>query len=60
MGQVNLCVETINPSCGGGGGDVAGEAGGGGGEGLGRIDVGVCCTRGARSRRWCGVAYFFT
>ena len=23
MGQVNLCVETINPSCGGGGGNVA-------------------------------------
>ena len=22
--------------------------------GLGRIDVGVCYTRGARSRRWCG------
>ena len=21
---------------------------------LGRIDVGVCYTRGARSRRWCG------
>ena len=31
MGQVNLCVETINISCGGGGGDVAGGAGGGGG-----------------------------
>ena len=34
MGQVNLCVETINPSCGGGGGGVAGEAGGGGGKGF--------------------------
>ena len=22
---------------------------------LGRIDVGVCYTRGARSRRWCGL-----
>ena len=21
---------------------------------LGRIDVGICYTRGARSRRWCG------
>ena len=31
MGQVSLCVETMNPSCGGGGGNVAGEAGGGGG-----------------------------
>ena len=31
VGQVNLCVETINPSCGGGGRKVAGEAGGGGG-----------------------------
>ena len=35
------------------------EGGGGlGGEefptGLGRVDVGVCYTRGARSRRWCG------
>ena len=29
MGQVNLCVETINISCGGGGGNVAGGAGGG-------------------------------
>ena len=26
----------------------------GGGRALGRIDVGVCYTRGARSRRWCG------
>ena len=24
------------------------------GRALGRIDVGVCHTRGARSRRWCG------
>ena len=24
------------------------------GRALGRIDVGVCYTRGARSRRWCG------
>ena len=31
MGQVNLCVETINISCGGGEGIVAGGAGGGGG-----------------------------
>ena len=34
------------------------ERGGGcrgrGGGALGRIDVGVCYTRGARSRRWCG------
>ena len=28
MGQVNLCAETINPSCVGGGGNVAGGAGG--------------------------------
>ena len=49
MGQVNLCMETINPSCGGGGGECAG-----GGRALGRIYVGVCYTRGARSRRWCG------
>ena len=31
MGQVSVCVETMNPSCGGGGGNVAGEAGGRGG-----------------------------
>ena len=42
-----------------------GEGGGAGGRGgrcrkdfentsSGRIDVGVCYTRGARSRRWCG------
>ena len=30
MGQVILCVETVNPSCRGGGGNVTGEAGGGG------------------------------
>ena len=54
MGQVNLCVETTNSSCGGGGGNVAGGTGGGGGRALGRIYVGVCYTRGARSRRWCG------
>ena len=29
MGQVNLCVETINISCGVGGGDVAGGGEGG-------------------------------
>ena len=50
VGQHNLCVETINHSCGEGGG----EEGGGGGRALGRIDVGVCYTRGARFRRWCG------
>ena len=32
---------------------MAGGAGGGGGGALSRIDVGVCYTRGARSRRWC-------
>ena len=49
MGQVNSCVETINPSCGGGGGNV--EVG----KALGRIHVGVCYTPGgARPRRWCG------
>ena len=53
MGQVNLCVETLNPSRGGGGGGVAGGAESEGGRALGRIDVGVCFTRGARSRRWC-------
>ena len=37
-----------------------GAAGGGGGRALGRIDVGVCYTRGARSRRWCGLYIFFT
>ena len=31
-----------------------GRCGGGGERVLGRIDVGVCHTRGARSRRWCG------
>ena len=25
MGQLNLCVETINPSCEGGGGNMAGR-----------------------------------
>ena len=30
MGQVNSCVETINPPCGGGEGDVAGGRGVGG------------------------------
>ena len=54
MGQVYLCVETINISCGGGGAMWRGGARGGGGRALGRIDVGVCDTRGARSRRWCG------
>ena len=54
MGQVNLCVETINPSCGGGGRNVAGEARSGGGRALGHTDVGVCYTHGASSRRWCG------
>ena len=45
----------------GGGGGVGGWGGGWGGGGevggeraLGRIDVGVCYTGGARSRRWCG------
>ena len=48
MGPLNLCVETINPSCcGGAGANVAGGA-------LGRIVVGICYTRGARSRPWCG------
>ena len=28
MGQLNLCVESVNPSCGGGGGEVAGRGGG--------------------------------
>ena len=33
VGQVYLCVETINPSCRGGGGNVAeGRGPGGGGE----------------------------
>ena len=27
VGKVNLCVETINPSCGGGGGKCAGGGG---------------------------------
>ena len=58
MGQVYLCVGTLNISCGGGGGNVAGGAGSGGGGALSRIDVGVCYTRGARSRRWCGWLYF--
>ena len=46
MGQVNLCVETIiflvreRGECGGGGRGRGGRA-------LGRIDVGVCYTRGA-------------
>ena len=31
-----------------------GEVGGGKGEASGRISVGVCVARGARSRRWCG------
>ena len=48
MRQVYLCVETINRSCGVGGGEC------GGGRALGRIDVRVCYTPGARSRRWCG------
>ena len=48
VGQVYLCVETISPSCGEGGGMWRG------GRALGRIDVGVGYTRGARSRRWCG------
>ena len=47
MRQVNLCVETLNPSRGGGGGMWRG----GGAGGLGRIDVGVCYTCGARFRR---------
>ena len=52
VGQVNLCVETIYPSCGGGGGEVTeGEEAGAGA--LGPIGVGVCDTRDARSRRWC-------
>ena len=52
VGQVNLCVETINPSCGGWGGGYV--PGGAKGRALGGIDVGVCYTRGARSRPWCG------
>ena len=28
VGQLNLCVETINPSCGGGGGKCQGGRGG--------------------------------
>ena len=32
MGQVYLCVETINPSCGGGGGMWRGGPGAGEGE----------------------------
>ena len=50
VGQVNSCVETINPSCGGGaGGDVPGGGGGRGRKALGHIDLGVCYTRGAET-----------
>ena len=49
MGQLNLCVETTNPFCGGGGGERGGEGGAFGG-----IDIRICYTRGARSTRWCG------
>ena len=34
--------------------NVAGGGRGRGGRALGRIDVGIGYTRGARSRRWCG------
>ena len=56
VGQLNLCVEAINPSCGGRRGGMwrGGREGGGAGGALGRIDVGVYYTRCARSRRWCG------
>ena len=37
-------METINPSCGGRGGNVPGGGGGRGGRALGRIDVGFCYT----------------
>ena len=33
---------------------MADGGGGKGGRASGRIDVGVCYTHGARSRRWCG------
>ena len=38
----------------GAGGGGKGWGAGAKGRALGRIDVGVCYTRGARSRRWCG------
>ena len=38
VGQVNLRVETINPSCGEGGGGCGGRGGWRGGRALGRID----------------------
>ena len=50
---MNLCVETINISRGGGE-ECGGGGRGRGGRALGRIAVGVGNTRGARPRRWCG------
>ena len=46
MRHDNLFVETINPSCGGRGGDNVPEGAGerGGRAFSGRIDVGVCCS----------------
>ena len=41
------------------GGKCGGGSPGRGGKALGRIDVGVCYMRDGRSRRWCGILYYY-
>ena len=50
----SICALKLQIFLVGEGGKYGGGGRGRGGRAIGRIDVGVCYTRGARSRRWCG------